>query len=129
MINGILIGHGEFAAGLYSALKLIVGDVSALAVLSTQDKGRADIEQMILEARRQSGSNPTIVFADLQGGCSTTVCGSLLRACEDVGIICGANLPILIKFVEYRERLALRELYDLLVQTGKDSIKGLRPPC
>jgi PTS system N-acetylgalactosamine-specific IIA component len=128
-VSGILIGHGSFAAGLASALTLIVGEVPDLEVLSSEGKGRPDIEQMVCEARLRFSSGPAIIFTDLQGGCSSTVCGSLLRSCDDVGIICGANLPMLVKFVEYRSRLPLAELHELLLQAGRDGVQELKKPC
>ena len=129
VVAGIIIGHGSFASGLYSALRLIVGEVPDLEVLSSEGKGRQDIEQMVTEARAKFGPSPGMIFTDLQGGCSSTVCGSLLRSCDDVGIITGANLPMLIKFVEYRGKLALPQLYELLLQAGRDGVREVKKPC
>jgi PTS system N-acetylgalactosamine-specific IIA component len=128
MVCGLVIGHGQFAQGLLSALEQIVGPVERLEAASSQGKARAEIEALVSEARHRFGGQPMLVFTDLQGGCCTTVCGSLLRAETDVGIICGVNLPMLVKYVQYREQFALPELYDRLLAAGEEGIKGLKQP-
>lgn len=128
MVGAIVVGHGQFAQGLLSALEQIVGPVECLDAFSTQGKARAEIESLVRDARRRLGDMPLLVFTDLQGGCSTTVCGSLLRSEPDVGIICGVNLPLLVRYVQYREKTSLPELYRRLVEAGVEGIKGLKQP-
>jgi mannose/fructose-specific phosphotransferase system component IIA len=128
MVSAIVIGHGQFAQGLLSALEQIVGPVEFCEAFSTQGRARAEIESMVRDARQRLGNLPLLVFTDLQGGCSTMVCGSLLRAEPDVGVICGVNLPMLVRYVQYRETTALPELYRRLVEAGVDGIKGLKQP-
>ena len=128
MVGAIVVAHGQFAQGLLSALEQIVGPVECLDVFSTQDKARAEIESLIKNARQRRGNLPLLVFTDLQGGCSTTVCGSLLRSAPDVGIISGVNLPMLVRYVQYRETTALPELYRRLVEAGVEGVKGLKQP-
>jgi PTS system N-acetylgalactosamine-specific IIA component len=128
MVCALIVGHGQFAQGLLSALEQIVGPVEHVAAASTQGRSRAEIESQIHEARKKFGGQPLLVFTDLQGGCSSTVCGSLLRAETDVGIIGGANLPMLVKYVQYREQLGPAELYRRLLAAGPEGIKGLKQP-
>jgi PTS system N-acetylgalactosamine-specific IIA component len=128
MVCALIIGHGQFAQGLVSALEQIVGPVELVRAASSQGKARNEIEAMVHEARQAFGGQPLLVFTDLQGGCSSTVCGSLLRAETDVGIIGGANLPMLVKYVQYREQFALPKLHDRLLAAGVEGIKGLKQP-
>jgi mannose/fructose-specific phosphotransferase system component IIA len=128
MVCALIVGHGQFAQGLLSALEQIVGPVELVAAVSTQGRSRAEIESQIHEARQKFGGQPLLVFADLQGGCGSTVCGSLLRAETDVGIIGGANLPMLVKYVQHREQSGPAELYRRLLAAGLDGIKGLKQP-
>jgi PTS system N-acetylgalactosamine-specific IIA component len=128
MVCAILIGHGQFAQGLLNALEQILGPVERLEAASTQGRSRTEIEALIRETRQKSGGQPLLVFTDLQGSCSTTVCGRLLRAEKDVGIICGVNLPMLVKYVQYREQYGLPELYNRLLAAGPEGIKGLKQP-
>lgn len=128
MVCALVLGHGQFAQGLLSALEQIVGPVGQVAAASTQGRSRTEIESQIQDARQKFGEQPVLVFTDLQGACGSTVCGSLLRAENDVGIIGGANLPMLVKYVQYREQTALPELYDRLLAAGVEGIKGLKQP-
>jgi len=127
MTAGILVGHGQFAQGLYSALCAIVGEPTDFTVIVFEGKGRADIEQAVREAHNRISGQPAVIFTDLQGGSSTTICSCLVRECRDVGLVCGANLPMLIKFVQHRERLSLQELLTVLGDAGREGIRSLKP--
>lgn len=138
-IPAILIGHSHFAQGMLGALQAIVGEVPDLVPVSTENKARCEIEQVIIAVRDQFaclasakqplGRNSLVVFTDLQGGCSGAICGRLLKDCADVVIISGTNLPMLVKYVHYRESLPLEELCWLLVEAGKDGIRALKQPA
>jgi N-acetylgalactosamine PTS system EIIA component len=127
-VAGLLVGHGQFADGLRSALRLIVGEVPDFEYVSTEGRGRPDLQRIITEVRARFGSRPLIVFTDLFGGCGSNVCGSMLRGCSNVGIICGVNLPMLIKFAQYRDQMSFPELYDVLVRTGCEGIRAAKRP-
>jgi mannose PTS system EIIA component len=128
-IPALLIGHGRFPAGLANALQLIVGDVGDVEVVTSDSRAREEIEQLVRDFLGRTGNRPSLVFTDIQGGCSSQVCSSLLRDRTDVGIISGVNLPMLIKYVHHREQATLPELYRLLLQAGSEGIKGLKEPA
>lgn len=121
VVGGVLAGHGDFANGLYSALRAIVGEVPDFKVVSGQGMTTNDWRQVIDGIRQRSQA--VIVFTDMPGGGSTNVCQSLARDCTDIRVVCGVNLPVLIKFVQYRARLPLAELCSLLIQAGREGIR------
>jgi mannose/fructose-specific phosphotransferase system component IIA len=127
MVGGILVGHAQFANGLYSALCAIIGEPEEFRAIATEGLGRADIERVVQEERTALGGQPLVVFTDLAGGSCTMVCGGLTRECRDVGLLCGVNLPMLVKFVQYRERVPFAELLRLLEDAGREGIRNLNP--
>jgi mannose/fructose-specific phosphotransferase system component IIA len=128
MVGGILIGHGTFACGLRSALELILGEVDHFEAISTEGLARVEIERQISEAVARFRGMPVLIFTDLQGGCATNICSSLFRTAGGAGIVCGANLPMLIKFVQYRARVPAVEVADMVVRAGIDGIRSVGAP-
>ena len=123
MIGAVLVTHGELGKSLVEVLSRIAKNPVSIKVVSLDwqddiEKAREKIQQAIEKEDRGRG---VIIFTDIFGGTPTNVCASFLDR-EDVEIITGVNLPILLKFITERERKELRELARELVEKGKDSI-------
>lgn len=101
MAHIILTGHGNFARGLASALEMVAGNVDAFSVVTFNQDEAADfpdtIEKTINEGLQNQGS--VLVFCDLKGG--TPFNCSMMQAAqnENIEVIGGVNLPILIETV------------------------------
>jgi N-acetylgalactosamine PTS system EIIA component len=96
-IKGIVIGHGEFANGMLSAVDKITGQGAALLALSVQDRSLVQIEEWLREHIGSSGAR--VVFTDLQAGSATMAARKALRDLTTVVLVVGANLPMLLDFV------------------------------
>jgi N-acetylgalactosamine PTS system EIIA component len=97
MTRAIVIGHGEFASGMQTAVDRITGQGSALLALSVQDKSLVQIEAWLRENLETSGAQ--VVFTDLQAGSATMAARKTLRGMPGVTLVVGANLPMLLDFV------------------------------
>jgi mannose/fructose-specific phosphotransferase system component IIA len=113
-VRGIVIAHGEMATGMIDAVNHIAG-VSGdfLRPLSNRGVGPDALAQQV---REMAGGEPTIVFTDLQSGS----CGFAARRCvqesQNLVVISGVNLPILLEFV------MRRQLVPFLLNKGRVSI-------
>ena len=95
--RAIVIGHGEFASGMLTAVEKITGLGSALLALSVQDRSLVQIEAWLRENLSASGA--LVVFTDLQAGSATMAARKALRDMPAVVLVVGANLPMLLDFV------------------------------
>jgi mannose/fructose-specific phosphotransferase system component IIA len=95
--KAIVIGHGEFAVGMRSAVQKITGRGSAIIALSGQDLSLAQIEESLRRTIRETGVK--VVFTDLQAGSATMAARKTLRDVPEVILVVGANLPMLLDFV------------------------------
>src|SRR6476620_1568559 len=96
-IRAIIIGHGDFAAGMVTAVEKITGQGSALLALSVQDRSLVQIEAWMREHLGSTGAQ--VVFTDLQAGSATMAARKALRDMPNVVLVAGANLPMLLDFV------------------------------
>lgn len=95
--RAIVIGHGDFAAGMLTAVEKITGQSSALLALSVQDRSLVQIEAWMREHLGATGAQ--VVFTDLQAGSATMAARKALRDMPSVVLVAGANLPMLLDFV------------------------------
>jgi mannose/fructose-specific phosphotransferase system component IIA len=117
--RGVVVGHGEMASGLVSAVRRIAGNAAdALEALSNDGKAPKVLED---ELDRLAGDDRVVVFVDLQAGSCGVAAYSCCREQSRRAVICGVNLPMLLDFVFHRE-VPLDELADRLIQKGRASI-------
>jgi mannose/fructose-specific phosphotransferase system component IIA len=95
--RAIVAGHGDFAAGLVSAVQLITGRGDALLPFSAKGLSGVDLEGSLRKLVTQSGLR--VVFTDLQAGSCTMSARRVFRDVKDHVLIVGVNLPMLIDFV------------------------------
>jgi len=95
--RAVVAGHGDFAAGLVSAVQQITGRGAAFVPISARDLSAADLEATVRKAMNDAGVS--VVFTDLQAGSCTMAARKVLRGREDLVLVVGANLPMLIDFV------------------------------
>jgi PTS system N-acetylgalactosamine-specific IIA component len=102
--RAIVAGHGEFAAGLISAVQAITGRGGALIPVAIRDLCVQDIETLLRE--RMVATGVRVIFTDLQAGSCTMAARRILHGMDDAVLVAGANLPTLLDFVFAEERTA-----------------------
>ena len=119
-IKGIVIGHGDMAAGIVDAVRQITGlEEDALISLSNRGLGPDTLIDAVREKLVPGES--TILFTDLQSGSCAMAARRLVQQLPDTAVICGANLPLLLDFAMNRNG-PIEELVERLVQRGRSSI-------
>jgi PTS system mannose-specific IIA component len=117
MIGVVVVTHGQLAVELLNAAETIVGDLPQFAAVSigwhedTQD-AREEISQAIGRVRRGQG---VLILTDMFGGTPANLAMTFLAE-QNVEVITGVNLPMLIKLAGLGEQAdlltAAREMRD-----------------
>jgi PTS system N-acetylgalactosamine-specific IIA component len=95
--RGIVVGHGEFSAGLVSAVGQICGLADKLVVLSNVGQTPEDIEATLRQQLARTGAR--VIFTDLPGGSATIAARRIARDNPDLVLVTGVNLATLLDFV------------------------------
>jgi N-acetylgalactosamine PTS system EIIA component len=95
--RAIVAGHGDFAAGIVSAVEQIAGRGSAFVPLTNRGLGGDDIVRALREAVTRVGAQ--VIFTDLPAGSWTIAARRVQRDRPEVVVVTGANLPVLLDFV------------------------------
>jgi N-acetylgalactosamine PTS system EIIA component len=96
----LVVGHGDFAAGLVSALEQITGRGELFIAFSNRDLGADDLERAIRECVESTGAK--VIFTDLPAGSAAIASRKVLRGNPALVLIGGANLATLLDFVSQR---------------------------
>lgn len=93
----IVAGHGDFAAGVVSAVAQITGRGALLVPVTNRGLGAADIEALLRDAA--AATRVRVIFTDLPAGSCTIAARRLLRDRPDLSLVTGANLPTVLDYV------------------------------
>jgi len=122
MIGGILVGHGTFSACLVGMLETING--SAEKILGTTNNGlsTSELVDTIVEMADGLGDDGLILFVDIFGGSCWQAAKIVKARLENVHIVTGTNLPMLLSFIHKRGDNDFDELPGIL---SADGVRGI----
>jgi PTS system mannose-specific IIA component len=123
MIGGIIVSHGRRAEELLNALTIILGEAPNIEAISIgwYDDVEDSKKKISLCLKRVDQKNGVIIFTDMFGGTPSNLSFSFLRD-NQVEIITGINLPMLIKFVSLQRSNNLKDVAKKVVEQGKKNI-------
>jgi PTS system mannose-specific IIA component len=123
VIGVVVVTHGQLATELVNAAEMIVGDLPRFAAVSigwhedTQD-AREEIEQAIARVKQEDG---VLILTDMFGGTPSNLAMTFLSV-DNVEVITGVNLPMLIKLANLSERPDLLAVARDMREHGRHAI-------
>jgi len=123
MTGILIISHFTLAESLKKTIELIIGErenVSALS-LSKNEKVESFSERLKIETQRLNKGSGVIIFADMFGGTPSNVALSLFADDNDIKIITGFNLPVVIEAIMHSSKNA-NELLKALMERKEKTI-------
>jgi len=123
MIGGIIISHGKLAEEILNALTIILGEAPNIEAISIgwYDDVEDSKKKISQSLKRINQKNGVVIFTDMFGGTPSNLSFSFLKD-NQVEIITGVNLPMLIKFVSLQRSNNLREVAKKVIEQGKKNI-------
>lgn len=117
----LVIAHGELARGLISAAEEILGPQAGLGGLRL-DPGDGEPRLRLLDAMAGLDEGAGVLaLVDLFGGTPSNIALALGPE-HALEVVTGANLPMLIRVLTQRQRLALGELARTAADYGRQQI-------
>lgn len=123
MIGGLIVSHGKLAEELLNALTIIIGEAVNIEAISIgwYDDVEESKKKISQSLKRIDQKNGVVIFTDMFGGTASNLSFSFLKD-NQVEIITGVNLPMLIKFVSLQRSNNLKEVARKVVEQGKKNI-------
>jgi PTS system N-acetylgalactosamine-specific IIA component len=117
--RAIVVGHGEFAGGLVSAVGQICGLADKLVVLSMMGMTPEDIEGAIRRELTRTGAK--VIFTDLPAGSATLAARRIVKDDATLILVSGVNLATLLDFV-FNTEVSPTEAARSAAERGKASL-------
>ena len=123
MIGLVLVTHGRLAAEFISAMEHVVGpqkDIEAICIGADDDMEvrRADIAEA---AARVDHGEGVILLTDMFGGTPSNLAISLMGR-DNVEVIAGINLPMLIRLASVRKDMGVAAAVEAAQEAGRKYI-------
>jgi len=123
MIGLVLVTHGRLAAEFVTAMEHVVGPQEAIESVCIEadddmEARRRDIADAI---GRVDGGDGVIILTDLFGGTPSNLAISLMKS-ENVEVIAGVNLPMLIRLEGARKAMGVRAAVAAAREAGRKYI-------
>ena len=119
----IVVTHVDYGSSLLRAAEFILGPVQDCT--SIQVDSSLEVEETVNRLKDAVGfldkGQGVLVLTDMFGGTPTNLSLSLLGARQDVEVLTGVNLPMLLRVLGNRTR-SLPELAELALQAGCEGI-------
>jgi PTS system mannose-specific IIA component len=122
-VAGVIVTHGQLAGELLAAAEMIVGPVKHITSVSIGwhddvDMARSEIERAIQRVQEGRG---VLLLTDMFGGTPTNI-ASMFLAEDEIEVVTGVNLPMVIKLAGQQEEESLLDVARRVRNQGQEGI-------
>ncbi len=122
-IGGVIVSHGQVAGELLAAAEAVVGTLSHITAVSIGwhddvETAKDEIARAIAKVSEGAG---VLLLTDMFGGTPTNISAMFIKE-NEVEIVTGVNLPMVIKLASQNKELTLIELAKDVEEQGKQAI-------
>lgn len=129
MIGYLVTGHGEFSKGLMSSLNMIAGEQEGVVAVNFEENVNLEKYQEILKEQVENllkENEGVLIFTDLLGGTPFRTSMLVATEFENVEVMTGTNLPMLLEGTALRFTDNVKEIADQLVESGQSGVTNPR---
>jgi mannose PTS system EIIA component len=122
MVGLVVVAHAGLARELLAAAEMIVGPIERSEAIGINSGDSVEqIWENVNGAILKVTGDGVIIMTDMFGGTPSNMSISFLKE-NEVEVMTGVNLPMLIKFAADRDKLTVAELAAALKKCGLESI-------
>ena len=125
MIKCIVATHGNMGAALIDTTGKIIGPVENVSVMSNEKLSIKDFTEKLDLLVREWEEHDILIMVDFFGGSCWHAAQVVKRKKQNVALITGVNLPMLLAFLNKRNSYRLPELVDYLIESSCKGIEGV----
>lgn len=122
-IGGVIVTHGQLANELLAAAETVVGNLDHIRAVSIGwhddvEMAKDEISRAIKQVSKGKG---VLLLTDMFGGTPTNISAMFLKE-NEVEMVTGVNLPMVIKLASQNKEISLVELASQVESQGKQAI-------
>ena len=122
-IGGVIVSHGQVANELLGAAETVVGNLSHIAAVSIgwHDDVELAKNEIARAVKKVSDGVGVLLLTDMFGGTPTNISAMFWKE-NEIEIVTGVNLPMVIKLAAQNKQMTLSEMAREVEEQGKQSI-------
>ena len=125
MIGCVILTHGDLGFGLKNTLEGMMGKQEGLLVISNLGVEKDQLCSKLKKAiDDQMFGDGVVIFVDLFGSSCWQVAKNVASQDQNVAVVCGVNLPMLVKFFAKRNTLPFEKIVSLVKEEGGKGIRS-----
>jgi len=124
-VYGIIFAHADLPKAFQKTLKTFFGKLPNFAFITNSGLSAETLVRRLEKRLLRLGRRSVFLFVDMTGSSCWHICYPLKKKFKNIEIIAGFNLPMLVKFIQYREKVEPAELLSLIIAAGKETIKKM----
>lgn len=124
MFGIIVTGHGGFAKGIEETLLLIMGKNENIDFINFKG-GMSATElsnEISVSISKMASDKGILILADIKGGTPFNAGVILSQKINDIRIIGGCNMPMLIEALDLRDDTSLEDAVPQIIEAAKNEI-------
>jgi mannose PTS system EIIA component len=122
-IGGVLVSHGQVANELLAAAETVVGNLNHIQAVSIgwHDDVETAKNEIARAIKQVSAGRGVLLLTDMFGGTPTNISAMFLKE-NEVEIVTGVNLPMVIKLASQNREVSLIDMAKEVESQGKQAI-------
>ncbi len=122
-IGGVVVSHGQVANELLAAAETVVGNLNHIRAVSIgwHDDVETAKNEISRAIKQVSSGRGVLLLTDMFGGTPTNISAMFLQE-NEVEIVTGVNLPMVIKLASQNKEIELIEMAKEVEEQGKQAI-------
>ena len=122
-IGGVIVTHGRLANELLAAAEQVVGELNHIAAVSIgwHDDVELSKNEISRAIKKVSSGGGVLLLTDMFGGTPTNVSAMFIKE-NEIEIVTGVNLPMVVKLASQNKELSLPEMAKEVEEQGKQAI-------
>ncbi|MGC2238133.1 MAG: PTS sugar transporter subunit IIA [Pyrinomonadaceae bacterium] len=122
-IGGVIVTHGQVAGEILAAAETIVGVQSHITAVSIgwHDDVELAKDEISRAIKKVSEGSGVLLLTDMFGGTPTNISAMFIKQ-DEIEIVTGVNLPMVIKLASQNREMTLVEMAKQVESQGRQAI-------
>jgi PTS system mannose-specific IIA component len=123
MFGMVIVCHGRLADAFVEVMEHVVGKQAQLKAvgIGPEDDAEAARERIVKAVREVATGEGVVVLTDMFGGTPSNLAISVMKT-EDIEVIAGVNIPMLIKLASARGKVPMHEAVNQAQEAARKYI-------
>lgn len=119
----IITGHGNYATGIESSLKLLAGHNEGVGFIDfLEEDNDITLKEKIENAIMENTDSQILFICDIIGGTPFKVCAGIANSNDSIEAVAGCNLGAILEAVLLKDTMTIKELADSIVDSSRQGV-------